>query len=115
MTRSTRLYKSEAKLRTLEHQFSNDLIRAMRDCAAGKWGMFGQNDTALESETRGLRERLKSTVAESLMAQGETIIRLRRDLGFTDGFPLFERYLQYRKRPTNPSSQKVRQGCIVVS
>ena len=59
--------------------------------------MFGQNDAALEPEHRFLQERLESKVAESLIAQGEEIVRLRRDLGCTDGFPLFERYLEYRQ------------------
>ena len=71
MSRSTRRQRSESQLRTLEQQFSTDLITALRDCVAGKWGMFGQNDEALESEKRLLRERLKSTVAENLIAQGK--------------------------------------------
>jgi hypothetical protein len=97
MSRSTRQGKSEVQLRTLEQNFSTDLINALRACAAGKWVMFGQNDAALKSENRALRDRLKSKVAESLIAQGEEIVRLRRELGYTDGFSLFERYLEYRQ------------------
>jgi len=55
--------------------------------------MFGRQNAALEYEHPSLRDRLKSKVGESLMAQGEEIMRLRRELGYTDGFPLFERYL----------------------
>jgi hypothetical protein len=97
MSRSNRRNKSKSQLRMLEQRFSTDLIKALKDCAAGNWGMFGRNDAALESEPRLLRERLKSKAAENLIEQGEEIVRLRRELGYTDGFPLFERYLEYRQ------------------
>ena len=97
MSRSARHQKFEAQLRTLEQQFSTDLIKALRDCAAGKWGMFGRYDAALESEHPYLRDRLKSKVAENLIAQGEEIVRLRQELGYVEPFSPFERYLHYRQ------------------
>ena len=44
MSRMLRLEKAESQLRILEAQFLADLTAALRECAAGKWGMFGQND-----------------------------------------------------------------------
>lgn len=95
MSRSGRREKAEAQLRSLEEQFSSDLIAALRGCAAGKWGMFGQNDH-LAAEMPLLRS-VYTKAAETLIEQGEQITSLRRSLGYTDSFPLFEQYLQYRQ------------------
>jgi hypothetical protein len=84
----SRRQKSEAKLRSLEEQFSNNLIAALCDCAAGKWGMFGQND---------LVDGPKSKVAQELLEAGEEIERLRQELGYTEPFQPFRRYLEYRQ------------------
>jgi hypothetical protein len=97
MSRSARRQKSEAQLRTLEDQFSADLVTALRECAAGKWGMFGRNDAVIERQPGPLREFLESDVAAHLIELGEEIEERRRQLGIVQPFSPFERYLQYRQ------------------
>jgi hypothetical protein len=103
MSRSARRQRQEAQLRSLEEQFPNNLVAALRQCAAGKWGMFVQNDTVIATEGKNLRERLKSTVSDELLEAGKEIERLRRELGDTDPLHPFRRYLEYRKRRSGNS------------
>jgi hypothetical protein len=65
MSRSVRREKSEAQLRTLEDQFSDDLVAALRECAGGRWGMLGRNDAVIERQPE--REMLQSDVAAHLI------------------------------------------------
>jgi hypothetical protein len=95
MSRATRQQKSEAHIRTLEEQFSADLVAALRECAAGKWGLFGRNDH-LAVQLPLLRSAYTLT-AEALIEKGEEIGRLRRRLGMVEPFLLFTRYLEYRQ------------------
>lgn len=74
-----------------------ELNEALRGCIAGNWGMFGQNDVALESLPKPLADRLRSRVAENLIRTGEEIRRLRGELGYAEKFWVFERYMQYRQ------------------
>ena len=57
--------------------------------------MFGQNDAVIENDP--LREMLKSTVAERLLEDGKAVERLRQELGFTEPFQPFKRFLEYRQ------------------
>ncbi len=57
--------------------------------------MFGRNDS-LAADIPLLRSVYMKT-AETLIEQGKQITSLRRSLGYTDGLPLFERYLEYRQ------------------
>jgi hypothetical protein len=75
----------EGQLRLLEEQFTADLIATLRDCATGRWGIFGHN------------EILKSQEAEVLLGQGEEIVQLRRQLGEADDFQPYQRLLYYRQ------------------
>jgi len=95
MSRKSRREKAEHHLRDLEQQFLTDLISALRDCAAGRWGLFGHNDHIAQNVPY-LRSHYIDT-AQRLIEQGEVITRLRDELGFTDSFPPLERYLQYRQ------------------
>src|ERR1039458_9808913 len=94
MSRSTRQQKSEAHLKFLEAEFSTNLIAALRECAGGTWGMFGRNDGINDGfiivEGRTTRAKGQSTVAEELE-------RLPRELGFTEPFQPFKRFLEYRQ------------------
>src|SRR5579862_7669451 len=80
MSRATRRQKAEHQLRLLEEQFTADLIVALRTCASTEWGMFSQN------------EFLKSKAADHILDLGDEIMRLRRELGVKDDFPLLQRY-----------------------
>ncbi len=86
MSRSSRQSKAEARLTQLETEFVQKLTAALRDCAKGRWGLFGQNDHLL---------RLKSPAPE-FIALGEAIRGLRAELGFSEPFALYERFLHYR-------------------
>ncbi len=97
MSRASRREKAEAQLRTLEEEFTDHLVSALRDCAAGRWGMFGSYDGLIENEPN-LGKWLKSGIAERLIEDGDRINGLRQELGYAENFPLFERYLEYRKK-----------------
>ena len=74
MSRSGRRQKSEAQLRTLEDQFSTDLVAALKECAAGRWGLFSvRNDAVIERQPGPLREMLQSDVAAHLIQAGGAI------------------------------------------
>jgi hypothetical protein len=93
MSRSKRRAKSEVQLRALEEQFTNDLLTALKECAAGTWGLLGRNDAIIEREWGSLR----TGKATRLIEIGEEIESLRRQLGIAEPFSLFQRYLQYRQ------------------
>jgi hypothetical protein len=95
MSRTSRQEKAEARLRILEEQFLADLIAALRDCASGTWGMFGRNDHIIAALPE--REMLKSKVAERLIEDGEELSCMRLELGFTEPFPPFKRFMEYRQ------------------
>jgi hypothetical protein len=97
MSRSERRQKSEAQLRSLEEQFSSTLIAALRECAAGKWGMFGQNDAHFATAGKYVREFVRSKEADQLLETGEQIESLRQELGYTELFQPYRRYGEYRQ------------------
>jgi len=97
MSRTARRQRTEEQLRSLEEQFSTNLIAALRECAAGTWGMFGQSDLVIKAQPQPLSEMLKSRVAEGLIAEGDEIERLRQELGFTEPFQAFKRFLEFRQ------------------
>jgi hypothetical protein len=93
MTKATRRAKVEQDLRLLELAFEEQLIEALRACAAGHWGLFGQNDEALQRAfTPKVAARLIPTDAQELLAMGSKIEQLRGELGYATGFPLYERF-----------------------
>jgi hypothetical protein len=97
VSRSARREKLEAHLRFLQDQFVYDLTAALKECAVGTWGMFGQNDGVIELQPKPLRDMLRSTVAAHLIGDGESIRGLRQQLGFAEPFLPFERYLHFRQ------------------
>ncbi len=107
MSKASRRQKTEAQLRALEDQFSADLVAALRECAAERWGLFGRND-AIAAEIPLLRSYYTDT-AEKLIDQGEKIARLQRDLGYPEASGLFVRFLEYRQMhgPNSPGEPKL--------
>jgi len=97
MSRSTRREKAEIQLRTLEEQFRANLVAALRDCAAGRWGLFGCYDAIAEVQSAPLREMLTTNVAAQLIELGAEIECERKRLGHSDPFRPLQRYLEYRK------------------
>lgn len=96
MSRAARRQKSEAQLRSLEEQFSAELVAELRECASGTWGLFGRNDLVIEVQRKPLKEMLTSKRAEKLIEDGDEIQQLRQELGLTE-FPLFRRFLDFRE------------------
>ena len=97
MSRSGKRNKLEAQLRVLEEQFSIKLSAALRECVAGKWGLFGRYDHFVEGEGKSLRKFVISKTVEELLKAGKEIERLRLELGFTELHPAYKRFLEYRK------------------
>lgn len=104
MGRARRLERLERELSLLEAEFRLKLLAALEECAAGKWGLFGKNDEVLAHESKQIRERLKSESATVLIEIGEKILEVRRQLGMTDQFALYERFSQLRasRGPNTP-------------
>ena len=97
MIRTARRQRTEEHLQSLENQFLMNLIAALRECASRTWGMFGQNDPVIKAQSQPLNQMLQSTAAESLIAEGNEIKRLRLELGFTEPFQAFMRFLEFRQ------------------
>ncbi|MEI9933088.1 MAG: hypothetical protein WDM89_21785 [Rhizomicrobium sp.] len=85
-SRSARL---EGEIASLELEFRTKLIAALRNCAKGKWGLFGQNNYLIEDH---------SSEAEELLEIGSSIEDLRRKAGMPERFSLYERFLSKRGR-----------------
>ena len=97
MSRSSRRQKLEAKLRSLEDQFSSNLVAALRECASGTWGMFGRNELMIEAQPKWFKKRFGPTIVQKLIDGGDEIERLRREPGLTEPFLPFRRFLEFRE------------------
>lgn len=98
MSRATRRQKLEAKLKQLESDFTGLLLDALNKCASGEWGLFGQNDAALQLYSPHLQARLSSDPAGKLLQLGDEITVTRASLGIQEPFKPFATYLAYRQR-----------------
>jgi hypothetical protein len=115
MSRATRRQKLEAKLKQLESDFLDLLLDALKKCASGEWGLFGQNDAALEQYSPRLQAQLSSGVAETLLQLGDEITAARASLGIQEPFKPFATYLAYRQRraPNEPGEPKLASELLV--
>jgi hypothetical protein len=84
----------ERKLNVLEAEYATALTAALKQCAEGRWGLFGHNDAAIER--RGKNPRLESPEVDELLELGSEIGRLRSKLGYADPFALHDRLLSIR-------------------
>ena len=77
----------EQRLDDLETKFSPLLLSCLKECAAGRWGLFGQNDSLELSRycQWGEAEQLRDIAAE--------IRRLRAEFGQTN--TQVDRFLHY--------------------
>lgn len=85
MTRKSNIQKR--RLQGLESEFRLLLPPVLKQCAGGRWGLFGQNDHVEESKY------LHWSEAEQLKNMAHEIRSIRQDFGQTD--PLVERFLHY--------------------
>ncbi len=85
MTTEKRRGKLELDLKAAELEFAAELVAALKKCAAGRWGLFGQNGERWDK-------------GGSLLERGDAISKLRTQLGYAEGFDLYERFVAYRRR-----------------
>ena len=85
--RSARL---EAEIASLETEFRTKLVSALRNCANGQWGMFGQNEHFPQCP--------RSSEGEELLEIGASIEELRRKAGIPDDFELYIAFKSKRGR-----------------
>jgi hypothetical protein len=71
----------------LESEFCSLLPHVLGQCAAGRWGLFGQNDHLEASRY------LRWSEAERLKSMAREIRLIRQDCGQSN--PLVERFLHY--------------------
>jgi hypothetical protein len=84
-----RTARLEAEIASLESEFRTKLVAALRDCANGQWGLFGQNEHL---------SPYRSPVSEELLEIGASIEELRRKAGITDSFELYVSFKSKRGR-----------------
>ena len=75
----------EQRLAALENEFKPLLIRCLKECADGRWGLFGQNQNP-ESVSA-----LRWNGADRLKEMAEEIRSIRAEFGQPD--PVCERFL----------------------
>jgi hypothetical protein len=96
--------KREARLRQelsgMEADFREQLLVALRSCAAGRWGLFNQNNH---------RQTFESSGAVELGQLGDEIENIRRQLGIGEAFDLYARLIQMsgNKGSNHPGEQRL--------
>ena len=106
MSQTSRMAKEERQLRLLEEEFRVKLVSALKDCAAGMWGLFGQNEDTVGRE---LYERWYGSQGRELLELGEEIVAKRQAVGEPADFPLFTRFREYRamRGANDPGERKL--------
>jgi hypothetical protein len=110
--REQRREKIERELASAEAEFRTMLIAALRQCAAGYWGLLGQN--AAPSLPRLTQEAFEQSGARALFELGDEIGELRSRLDLTEPFSLFARLkdLRGRKSANQPGEPKLAQAWL---
>ena len=96
MSRAARRAKDEHELSELQRAFEEKLVAALLACAAGQWGLFGRS--ARDAGRSFGRARFESKEATELLRVGDEIDAMRTALGYPDGFALYARLREYRRR-----------------
>ena len=73
---SKRIQLSEMRLAAVEAAYRSVLVAALEDCAAGRWGLFGQN------EHIPAHSRFRPKALDELDALATDINELRQKLGY---------------------------------
>ena len=77
----------QRRLDELETDFERSLLPVLKECAAGRWGLFGQNEHLEEGRY------LRWPAAEDLRRRAKQISILRAEFGQTNS--VVERFLHY--------------------
>jgi len=94
----------ETDLRLLEGSFEQKLVAALRECAAGHWGLFGANDAALMRHFGKNVGRYLSVARQELLEQGAAIEALRTRLGYAEPNHLLEQFKAYSTNAARPNA-----------
>lgn len=84
MTTEARRAKLEKDLKLAETAFQDELIAELEECAAGRWGLFGQNGDAWDA-------------GKTLETQGERIAELRQRLGYMEDYEPLLLFVEFRR------------------
>jgi hypothetical protein len=84
MAKAQRLERMDHRRTELESEYREFLVAALREAAAGSWGLFDHN------QDRSARAKWAATVTE-LCDRGQEIDRLRADLGL-ERFALHQQF-----------------------
>ncbi len=79
--KAQRLEKLERERESLERDFHDALVEALRECADGKWGLFAQNKGLLPPH---LETRYRPESVTRLEELGELVAAIRTALGYSD-------------------------------
>jgi hypothetical protein len=102
MVMSLRSKVDQKRLEQLEKDFEHTLISCLRECARGRWGLFGQNDLA-DPEHKYWRW----PEADQLRADAAAIQRLSSEFGKSNSLcDRFELYCRMRG-PNVPGEPKL--------
>jgi len=112
---STRRERLQRDLARLEAEFRERLLRALRACSAGAWGLFGQNDESYQAAlgASALR-RFESADARDLTEMVTQIEHLRAHLGYAEPNQLCERFKAHRalRGPNVPGEPKLAKSLL---
>jgi len=86
---SRHIARAEAEIASLESEFRTKLVTALRICANGRWGLFGQNEHILGDQPSDVEE---------LFEIGESIEELRRKAGIPERFEMYMSFKSKRGR-----------------
>ena len=103
--------KEERQLKLLEEEFRGKLASALKDCAAGQWGLFGRNESRM---ARDEHERFYGSQGRKLLELGEEIMARRRAAGVSGDLPLFTKFKEYRsmRGANDPGEPKLAQNFL---
>jgi hypothetical protein len=93
VSRESRRQKQLLELADLEAIYATLLLRELRRCAAGAWGLFGQNEPF--GVLDGYRARIRTGPIGDLLNRGDAIAELREKL-VLEPFELHAELLRYR-------------------
>jgi len=84
--------RAEARLAALEAEYRSTLIQALKDCAAGRWGLLCEPSGPSARQI----ERCQPVVVQDLEALARAVAEARSRLGYAEPFALHARLLRER-------------------
>jgi len=95
MARAQRTDKLERERETLESEYREVLVAALRQCAGGALGLFEQNADLLPP---AMQARLVPPLVRRLAEVGDEVIGARQALGYSEPLELMNQLDSYRRQ-----------------